>query len=392
MSETLTLLAVVLLIPVIGGSVFSVATLGTALRYWSRARSTVGNGGTDDLPAVSLLKPCYGVDKDLEANLRSACEQAYPGPLQVVMSVQRRDDPALPILRRLAAEYGDARVTVVAAEAAPAINGKIQNLTGALAAARHNLVMISDSDVCLPPDTVRAIAAPFADPGIGSVCTFYRAVRAERWYERLELLTLNADFTPSVIFAEVTGAADFCLGSSVAVRREALARIGGFESLSEFLVEDYELGRKLRQAGYRTVVVPHVVDVVVDLRSPKQGWDHLVYWDQNTKVIRPVGFFLTLLTRAIPFALLFALVRGFDATGMLVLGVAVAIRIGCAGGLARVGLGDAETVRNLPLLPLRDLVGLASWMAAFSRRTVVWRGRVFDLGRDGRMVPRSEVS
>jgi ceramide glucosyltransferase len=382
----LSAIEILLLLPVVGGSLYSCACVVAVARYL-RKRRPIAEGKPTFWPPVTLLKPCYGADADLEANLRSACELDYPS-YQVVLSVQRLDDPALPILHRVAADYGSERVTVVADELRPAINGKIQNLANAVAAARHEWLVISDSDVRLRPDYLKAVVAPLADPAIGACCTCYRAVAARSWSERLELLTYNADFTVSVIFAEMTGAADCCLGSSVAVRRSLLESIGGFAALSEYLVEDYEMGRRFREAGYRTVVIPYFVDLIMDVRGLRHWWDHQIYWDQNTRVARPFGFFCTILTRAVPFALLFALVRSFAVESIAVVAATLVVRLACAWAIHGGFLGDRETVRNLWLLPLRDVAGLASWFAALTRRTVVWRGRVFEVARDGRMVAK----
>jgi ceramide glucosyltransferase len=332
-----------------------------------------------------VLKPVHGLEKGLLENLRSACLQDYPN-FEVVFSVQRRNDPAVPVLERLAHEFGPGRVQVVIEEMQPGTNGKINNMAGALPHARHDVLVISDSDVCLPADYLRAIVAPLSDPSIGFVCTPYRAARATRWFEKMELLSLNADFMPSVVFAYETGASLFCLGASIALRRAALEEIGGLESLADYLVEDYELGRRIVGLGRRGLLAPPIVDTMVDLHTAAQWWKHQVYWDQNTRAARPFAFFCTVLIRAVPFALLFALLRPTDLFGWRVLALVVVIRLATAGIIMGWGFHDREGVRALPLLPFRDVAGLASWMLAFVRRTTTWRGTEFALTRDGRLV------
>jgi ceramide glucosyltransferase len=163
--------------------------------------------------------------------------------------------------------------------------------------------------------------------------------------------------------------------------------MGGLESLADFLVEDYELGRRIWTSGKRLAVLPYCVDAVVDLGSFAQWWDHQCYWDQNTWAARPIGFFATVVTRAIPFALLFAVIRLGDGVGLAVLGAAVALRLAPAGALLQWGIRDCEGTRSLALLPLRDLFGMLSWAQVYTRRTVVWRGREFILSRNGRLLP-----
>jgi ceramide glucosyltransferase len=371
----------IFLLPALGGSVFSLLCLWAIFRFRRRKSADP----IDDWPPVSILKPVHGLEKNLLENLRSACLQDYPA-FEVVFSVQRRNDPAVPVLGKLAREFGPDRVRVVIEEMQPGTNGKINNMSGALPHARYDVLVISDSDVRLPSGYLRAIVAPLSETGIGFVCTPYRAARATRWFEKMELLSLNADFMPSVVFAYETGASLFCLGASIAVRRDTLKEIGGLESLADYLVEDYEMGRRIVGLGRCGLLVPPVVDTMVDLQTPAEWWSHQVYWDQNTRAARPIAFFCTVLIRAVPFALLFALLRPTDPFGWGTLAAVVAIRLATAAVIMGWGLGDREGVRALPLLPLRDVAGLASWMLAFVRRTTTWRGTQFALTRDGRLV------
>jgi cellulose synthase/poly-beta-1,6-N-acetylglucosamine synthase-like glycosyltransferase len=203
-----------------------------------------------------------------------------------VFSVQDRDDPVIPLLREIEAEFGPERVTVAIETCRPGTNGKINNMTGGILHARHEILVISDSDVRLQPDYLKTIVAPLADPSVGCVCTLYKAACADRWFEKMELLTLNADFMSSVVFAHVSGASKFCLGASAALRRSTLEEIGGLEALADYLVEDYEMGRRIWTSGKKIVIVPYLIDTMVDLKTPAQWWNHQVYWDQNTRAAR----------------------------------------------------------------------------------------------------------
>ncbi len=382
--DLLTLIQDLLLIPVAGGSVFCLLCVWAAARFMRTPAR-----GSSYKPPITVLKPVYGLDKGLEENLLSLCRQDYP-EFQVVIGVQRTTDPALPLLRRLEQEFPD-RITLVVKPSEPVVNGKVQNLVNALEHARFDLLIISDSDVRLAPDYLSAIVAPLEDPNVGYVCTLYRSVAATRWFEKFEVLSLNADFVPSLIFSAVTGAADFCIGASVAFRAADLKAIGGMAALGDYLVEDYELGRRLIGLGKRMHLSPHVVEVLADYPTFSTWWHHQVYWDQNTWAANPVGFALTILTRAVPFAVLYAAVRGFDRTGLEVLAAALAVRLGTAAVISARYLKDREGLAALWLLPLRDLLALASWYIALTRRTFVWRGHRFGLTKDGRIVPRDGV-
>lgn len=385
MAWWVALLQGIVLLPAVTGSVYGMLCSLAVLRF-CRQHCSCPVGQASYLPPVTVLKPVYGLEKHLRANLRSICVQDYP-EYQVVFCIQDPDDPALPLVWDIQEEFGTDRVSVVVADVQAGPNGKVNNLLGGLAEARHEILVMSDSDVLVRPDYLRTIVAPLADPQVGCVCTLFKVAKAQRWFEKLELLSINADFIPSVIFAHLTGTSKFCLGPSLALRRSTLKDIGGLESLADFLVEDYELGRRIWTSGKRLAVLPYCVDAVIDLGSFAQWWEHQCYWDQNTWAAQPLGFFATLITRAIPFALLFAVIRLGDAVGVMVLGTAVALRLATAGGLLQWGLRDYEGMRGLALLPLRDLLGMVSWARVYTRRTVVWRGREFILTRNGRLLP-----
>jgi ceramide glucosyltransferase len=379
-----SLIEALLLIPVLGGSLFYVATLVTALLFLRAGRAQAAS--TNQAAPVTMLKPIYGLERGLERNLRSALSQDFPD-YQVVMSVQRLDDPALPLLRHLEQEHGPERATVVAVQSEPVVNGKVQNLENALSVARHDILVISDSDVFTPTDYFARITAPLRDAEVGYVCTLYKGVDARSWYEQLELLTDNAEFIPSTVFAYMTGASGLCLGASVALRQTTLDAVGGLASLADYLVEDYELGRRILARGQGMVLLPYFVDLTVDLDSAKSWWRHQIYWDQNTRAARPLGFAASVLTRAVPFALLYAAFRLFDPLGLAVLLAALIVRLGTAVGTALV-FRDRAGLRALWLLPLRDLAGLLFWVLALSKQKFVWRGHEFELAHGGRIVPR----
>ncbi|MBK8959335.1 MAG: glycosyltransferase [Proteobacteria bacterium] len=381
----LSLLTLVLLIPVVSGSIFSVLTVLATWRFYSRRVTDPAL----PLPPLTVLKPIYGLDRELEPGLRSFCEQDYP-ELQIVMSLQRRDDPALPLLRQLEAEYPE-RVTVVIGESPPSVNGKVQNMVIGMGAARHAHLVVSDSDVFAPRDYLRRMVAPLADPRIGFVCSLYRIRGARNLAERLDLLSINADFMPSVIFTYMTRAAIFCLGASIAFRRSDLEAVGGMAAFADYLVEDHELGRRLHERGLDVRLLPLTIDLTPDYADLGAWWRHQVYWDQNTRAANLPGFALTILTRAVPFALLFALLSGLSGAGLLVLGSSVAVRVASAALVACIQQDD-ETLVTLPWLPLRDVLALASWALALTRNTFEWRGNTFKLTRGGRIVPRDETA
>jgi ceramide glucosyltransferase len=380
----------IFLIPVVCGSVYVLLCVAAVIRLRSRSYARLGRS-PESWPPVTVLKPVHGLEKGLRENLRGACLQDYP-EYQVVFSVQNGDDAAIPLLREIQNEFGPERAAVVVENCRAGTNGKINNMIGGMRHARYDLLVISDSDVRLEPDYLKTIIAPLCDPGVGCACTLYKGAGAKTWFEKLELLTLNADFMPNVIFAHVSGASKFCLGASSALHRSILDQIGGLEALSDYLVEDYEMGRRIWMLGKDIAIVPYFVDTTVDLKSPSQWWSHQVYWDQNTRAARPFAFFATAIIRAVPFAVLYAAARLGDAVGLLTLAGACSLRLATAAAILRWGLRDHEGLRSLGWLLFRDIASLGTWMMAFLKRTTVWRGASFVLTRDGRLVAEEKVA
>jgi len=376
-----------LLVPVAGGSLYALLCLAALAVFRRRRRAWRTPAGP--WPPVTVLKPVRGLEKGLRENLLSTCRQDWPA-LQVVFSFQVQDDPALPLVLEVQREVGAQTVDVAVVPDRREPNAKVRNLLGGLPLARHAVLVISDSDMRLRPDYLQAIVPPLADETVGCSCTFYRAVEAQRWWERLELLTVNADLLPNFLFAWVSGAARFVIGGSSALARSTLEAIGGLESLGDYMVEDFEMGRRLNAQGRKVVMVPYLIDTVIDLASPRGFWHHQVYWDQNNRAANGWGQFGTVVLKAVPFALLFAAARLFDPLALAVLGATLAWRL-LTSGVFLAGIGDGVGLRSLWLLPVRDMVALFSWALAFTRPVVVWRGAELRLGANGRVVPRKPL-
>jgi len=364
-----------LLIPVVISCVYWIATSVTMLRFF-RGRPPERSGW---LPMVSLIKPVCGLEKNLYENLSTACRQEYP-EYEVIFSVQDADDPALPVLERIRDENPGVPIRIVVDSTTAGPNGRLSNILNATSHATGEVLVYSDSDMRLEPTYLKTIVAPLADPHAGVACTLYRAEGADNLFEALELLSLNTDFLPAMVLATETGAALACPGASQAIRRATLTLIGGLRPMAYTLVEDLELGRAVVAAGLGIAFVPHVAVTGVDLPRLSVWWRHQVYWEQNTRVANPVGYFFTWLVRGVPFAGLYALSGGPGCWPALAATLAVRL---CTTVVTSTLLGDREGIRRLWLLPLRDTVGLFVWLASFVGRKVHWRGRVFVLSGNG---------
>ena len=373
-------ITLILLVPVVVGSACSVIVVVAACAWFRRPRAVAAYA-----PPVTVLKPLFGLDRNLIENLRVICTQDYPD-YQVVLSAQRRDDPAIPVMREIARAFPE-RVTVSIVDEPPVRNGKAENLAHALAHARHDVIVISDSDIEVDKTYLREIVAPLADPAVGYVCTLVRAVDARNRWERFAQLSFNADFLPVLVLGVLTRAASFCIGGSTAVRRATIAAIGGFERLAPYMVEDAEMGRRIEARGLRGVFLPRCVATRLEQSTMKSWWDYQVYWDQNARYASRVGFFALPLLKAVPFALLAMLVRACDPIGVAIATGAIALRMLTALAFVSFAVDDDETAASFWLLPLRDVVSVGPWLAALARHRFTRRGVGFGVTARGMIEP-----
>lgn len=364
------------LLPVVLSSIYWIAAavcVGLFVRRGKAAPAAAPD--TAALPAVSLFKPVYGLEKDLKANLETACYQDFL-EYELIFGIQRKNDPALPIVKEIAAASPRKNTRIVVDETAIGNNGKVSNLYNASRKATGDVFVFSDSDMMLAPDYLRTIVAPLADKKTGICCTLYQAVRPENIFEVFELLSYNAEFIVSVVFAVVTKTSIACPGASLAIRRDVLKAAGGLEELCDFLVEDYELGRRVAAKGFRIQFIPYTVRMHLDLTSLTEWWRHQMGWDQKTKSANPSGFFLTFLIRGVPFAIFYTLTGAPYGKVLLLFTIILRMLTGTSNALF---LQDRDGIKFIWLLPVRDILGLVVWAGGLLKRTTSWRGRTFHL-------------
>lgn len=324
-------------------------------------------------PPVSILKPVRGLDDNLEAALRSNIRQDYPGEFEVLLGVHRRDDPALPLLRRLAAEF-PARVRLLQTTTDPP-NGKVGVLIDLAREARHGVLVVSDSDISVPRDYLRRITARLSTLGTNLVTCLYRATansRAGRW----EALGINTDFMPSALVAPLVGVREFGFGSTLCFRRADLDRIGGFAAVADYIADDYQIAKRIGGAYFsETVVETH-------LSSPTWGevWRHQVRWARTIRVSRGGGYLGLPVTHAGLWALI-SLLSGHPYWAAVIAMTRVFMGLTTGHGI----LNSPLVTEAAPLLPLWDLYAFAVWLAGLMGKRVRWRDRTLTLSPDGRL-------
>ena len=374
---------------ILGAAVLACATVATgfqlfqvaaAWRFLRRARRGKWHG---TLPPVTVLKPLKGPGVELYENLATFCRQSYPS-YQIVFGVADAHDPAVAVVQRLRRDFPQHDI-VLAVGSGRGTNRKVANLEHMMAYARHDVLVMSDSDIRVPPDYLRTMVGPLADPAVGLTTCLYRGRGHFGLPSIIESLFINTDFVPNALVAQWVQPFRYAFGASIAVTRAALERIGGFASFADYLADDYQLGRHVADAGYRLVLLPFVVETILDSVTLRDVWRHQVRWARTYRVCQPVGWFCSVVTHATLWGLVAAVVAG-GPVGWAILASALTARLFSLAAIMRL-LGEPETTRYLGLVPLKDLVTSAMWLAAFLGRRVVWSGQVFRVRRDGRIVP-----
>ena len=364
-----------LAIPAFAAAAYYVLAIVAAL-WWGRSATCPDMAGRRPVP-LSILKPVHGRDPRFYEAILSHAAQDYP-EFEILFGVSDPRDPALQDIARLKREFPGRRIEVAVVET-NAPNAKVGVLAELAQRARYPLLLVNDSDIAAPPGYLRAVAAPLADPKVGLVTCLYRGI-ADSWAARLEALGISTEFAPSVLVARLLGQAEFALGSTMAFRAETLRRIGGFETIADYLADDYQLGRHISRLGYRIEFAPVVVETDLGGESWAQTWRHQLRWSRTIRVSRPAGYFGYVVTHATLWALV-ALAAGQWWAAALALGLRMV-----AGVVVGVGvLHDRRTAKDFWLMPLRDLFGFAVWLAGLFGHTVQWRDRVLRLYPDGRI-------
>lgn len=353
-------------------------------RFRRRASRRLPDGFT---PPVTMLKPVCGLDFELYENLRSFCEQDYPC-YQVLFAVRAADDPAVAVIERIIAELPGRDVSLVVDPRVHGPNLKVSNLVNAFSAAKHDVLIISDSDMRVGPDYLTSVARPFGDPKVGVVTCLYRGVSAGNALSDMACLQINEWFLPSVLVSGLIQGDRYCFGASMAVRREILARAGGLESLLDVLADDHVLGKVALDQGYRVELSTYVVDNVVKEQSFTALFAHELRWARTIRILNPAGHSFSFLMNTISVALIGAAV--IDLTldvaplAYALLALAVVLRLALHDAVSRA----LEVPRAAPywMIPLRDLMSFVVWAASFLSRDVRWRGERFHAKRDGTMI------
>ena len=346
---------------------------------------------------VTILKPLYGAETGLYEHLLSFCRQNYAGPVQIIFGVHHHDDAAAAAARRLVAlaragkiEGAPAKLSVELAIDATVhgTNGKVSNLINLSRRIEHPFVVLADSDISVEPDYLDRLAAAIERPNVGLVTCLYRGKPLAGFWSRLGAMGVDYGFLPNVLTGMALNMAEPCVGATIALRRDTLEAIGGFERVKDQLADDYMLGEAVRELGLEIAVADFVVGHAHFERSLGEVWRRDLRWARTIRSLDPLGHIGSAVTFPVAWALLAVLISGFSPTTVALAGAAVLARMILQFAIDQRFPGHDHA---LWLGPVRDLFSFAVFIASFLPGQVHWRGQDYELRDDGVMAEVEEA-
>jgi ceramide glucosyltransferase len=375
-----------LLVETIGWLLVGLASIGVI--YTLLAASVVGRFASTrgprvgQLPSVTLLKPLHFDSPGLEDDLDTFLAQDYPAPIQIVFGVQSPADPAIAVVNHLKARHPDIDIELVIDERRYGSNAKVCNLINMAERAKHGVLVLSDSDIAVPRDYLAKVVGALLQPGVGAVTCPYTGLAGGNAWSTLAAMGTSYDFLPNMVFGTWWGLANACLGSTIALRRASLDQFGGFEAFANYLADDYEIGRAVRQRGQRVVVLPLAVTHRCTEETARELTSHELRWSRTVRIVRPWSHASTVITHPFPLAVLGV---AFVGLGAFPLGVAAAALL--ARLILRFRVEKAFGGASGPawLMPVRDTISMMVFLASFFGQKVAWRGTRLKVEPSGAM-------
>ena len=352
------------------------------------APSSGAQGGR--IPPVSILKPIKGPDPDMYEALRSHFLQDYPD-YEILFGIPDSNDAAFPIIERLRQEFPNRKIVVVTCEKRLGANGKVSSLAQLVPFAANEVLLVNDSDIRVTSGYLRTVMGELQQAGTGLVTCLYRGTTSDTLGSKLESLGISTDFVAGVLVARtMERGLHFGLGSTLAFRKSDLVAVGHFESLVDYLADDYELGRRIAEHGNRVVLSNCVVETHLPAYSLTGFVSHQLRWARTIRASRPLGYAGLLFTFTLPWAFTSLLMARGAIWASWLFVAAVVSRFAMALVSAGLVLRDQNSLRLLWLLPVRDFIAPVIWAMGLAGRKIVWRGEAFSLkhGKLKRKDPR----
>lgn len=372
---------------VLGALVYCLLVVWAARAYRLARVATAhqrANRKDQPLPAISVLKPLRGLDQGLEENLRSFFTQEYP-EYELLFAVRDRQDPAVALVEKLQAEYPGVPSQLVLTGEPPWRNAKAWSLQVMQGKAKQEVLLMADSDIRAAQDLLQTVGREFAaDQNLMIVTCPYRAVGGPGWPSRLEALGMNTEFWAGVLVARLVEGVNFTIGPTVAARKAAIHKVGGWPYLQEFLAEDFVLGSRAAELGLKVELSAAVVEHRIGDELWAANVEHRLRWCRSTRRSRPAGYIGQVFTNPLPLALILVLLQP---ALWPVLAATAVLRAWAGWAVAERLLRDPASRRDWWLIPLQDLLSFGFWAAGFFGDKIVWRGEAYRVTAEGKLQP-----
>jgi len=344
-------------------------------------------GSADFTPPVSCLKPIKGLDVDAYENYASFCRQDYP-EYEILFCVDA-DDPALPVLEKLVRDFPERDIRLLFGSGRDAINDKVARLVRLTNEAKYDLFVITDGDVRVRPDYLRAVAAPFRDAKVGAATCLYVSTQERNFLEELQSISMISDFFAGILVAWQVDGVKFTLSQSILTTRKNIEGFGGYQLIEDRPADDLYIGRLAAEQGFEVRLLPYVVQSVADFQTLREFLYKRVRWMTVMRLMRPWGHLGLLFTWGLPWALVAVALHPSWSIAAAYLGTYIALRIAMTWLIGIGAMKQTGLWKKMPLIPLWDAFAFFIWLVSFGRKTIRWRGIDYFL-REGRLVAVSQ--
>jgi len=356
-------------------------SLWAAVRFFRQPDGSTNSA----LQPVTIMVPLCGADLGAYESYATLCRLDYPD-YQIVFGVSDSRDSSLPIINRLIAEFPGRDIALVVRPDLIGQNLKISNLHNMLARVKHDLIVIIDSDVRVREDLLRKIIPMLTEERVGLVTCLYRALKAPTLPAVVEAIGITSELQPNVLVARTLEGMRFALGAVMATTRRTLNAVGGFPALADYLADDYILGNLVWKSGYEVRLSKTVVETTPGHFSFRAMMKHQIRLARGIRACRPWSYLGLVVTHGTALASLNILINQGSWSSLRLLVLAVSIRMATAWQIGVRRLEDRILRRYIWFLPIRDLLGFATWCSALLVRRVEWRGKRFRIGKEGKIV------
>jgi len=363
--------------------IYYLLVLYSTVRFFRSAKRDSAPS-SDFTPPVSCLKPVRGLDVEAYENYASFCRQDYPD-YEILFCVDK-DDPSLPILEKLISDFPERQIRLLYGADHAAINDKVARLARLVNEAKHEVLVITDSDIRVSPDYLRSVVAPLRNPKVGAVTCLYVSTKETSFVQELQSIGMISDFFAGVMVAWELDGIKFTFGQTIVTTRKANAAYGGYRVIEDRPADDVYAGRLVAEKGYEVKLLPYVVQSVADFQSLSELLHKRLRWMTVMRQMRPWGHIGLIFTWGLLWSLLAIAVHPAATTAMAYLGAYFMIRITIAWLIGAWGMKQTGLWKKMPLIPVWDAVAFIIWLMSFTRKTIRWRGIDYFI-RNGKLVP-----